>query len=89
MAEENVFDQLLELQTRAAMLQPTAVTPRQPPARTVSRITQAELDATIEGSFPASDPPSWTAAIARPAPERTRDADGRVRRLLRRAAACF
>lgn len=29
--------------------------------------TQAAMDATLEDSFPASDPPSWTATIARPA----------------------
>ncbi len=26
------------------------------------------VDSTLEDSFPASDPPSWTASVARPAP---------------------
>ena len=33
-------------------------------------IREAALDQTIEGSFPASDPPSWTLGITHPPPER-------------------
>jgi hypothetical protein len=29
------------------------------------------IDSTLEDSFPASDPPSWTASVARLAPART------------------
>jgi hypothetical protein len=51
------------------------------------------VDSTLEDSFPASDPPSWTASVARPAPAgrvlaRSRDISA-DRRALQRAAALF
>jgi hypothetical protein len=85
-----------EVQTRAAMLTPTPMVhaarkhPRkQPRAEDVNRL----VDRTLEDSFPASDPPSWTASVARPAPAgeilaRARDI-GPIRRVLQRAAALF
>jgi hypothetical protein len=51
------------------------------------------VDSTLEDSFPASDPPSWTAGIVRPAPAGNAlgaaDNAGRLRRLLQRVAALF
>jgi len=51
------------------------------------------VDSTLEDSFPASDPPSWTASVARPAPARQTLARARdigpVCRALQRAAALF
>jgi hypothetical protein len=70
-----VFDRVLEFQVRALMSQSIAewrfLRPEVPPAVTAaieSEVTEADMDATLEDSFPASDPPSWTAAIARPVP---------------------
>lgn len=85
---------LAERQQRAAMLQPTA-TPGADPlisperADAESDITQAGMDATLEASFPASDPPSWTAAIATPAPVQPLRAEPALQRWLQRVAACF
>jgi hypothetical protein len=60
-----------EVQARAAMLTPTSMVhaessrPReQHRDDDVTRL----VDSTLEDSFPASDPPSWTASVARPAP---------------------
>jgi hypothetical protein len=43
-------------------------------------LTTESIDDVLAGTFPASDPPAWTAGIARPAPKRdprgtTRDGD--------------
>jgi hypothetical protein len=51
------------------------------------------IDNTLEDSFPASDPPSWTAGVARPAPApnvvvRAEEASP-IRRALQGAAALF
>ena len=53
----------------------------------------ALVDDTLEDSFPASDPPSWTASVARPAPAQTvltaaRDLKS-IRRAVPRVAALF
>jgi hypothetical protein len=51
------------------------------------------VDTTLEDSFPASDPPSWTASVARPAPAPERvihvGETNPIRRALRWAAALF
>jgi hypothetical protein len=86
-----------EVQARAAMLVPTpivrAATEHSGNARRKRRMTQQSVDSTLEDSFPASDPPSWTASVARPAPAReglARGGDvGPIRRALQRAAALF
>ena len=85
-----------EVQARAGMLTPTRIVPAEKKrARQPNRERDMTwfVDNTLEDSFPASDPPSWTASVARPAPARNvvvraRDA-GPVRRALQRAAALF
>ena len=60
-----------EIQGRAGMLTPTRIVRAER-----KRVLQPDLDKdlarsidnTLEDSFPASDPPSWTAGVARPAP---------------------
>jgi hypothetical protein len=93
--EVSVFNQMPELRQRATRVRSVAEPGIPRPAfraggdaaRAETHVTQAEMDATLEDSFPASDPPSWTAAIARPVPRRPFDADAAVRRVLRDGAA--
>ena len=84
-----------EVQARAGMLTPARIpaeNKRAAQRRRERDMTQL-VDNTLEDSFPASDPPSWTASIARPAPARdvlVRAVEvGPVRRALQRAAALF
>jgi hypothetical protein len=86
-----------ELQARAGMLTPMRVVPVEK-TRAGQPVGERDMtwvvDITLEDSFPASDPPSWTASVARPAPARNvlvvpaRTA-GPIRRALQRAAALF
>lgn len=61
-----------EIQARAVSLTPT---PMVHAARKRARKQHRDedlsrlVDSTLEDSFPASDPPSWTASVARPAPK--------------------
>jgi hypothetical protein len=64
-----------ERHARAATRRPTVVTRDEGSASAPAQVTQAELDATLADSFPASDPPSWTLGIARLAPEPRRGAE--------------
>jgi hypothetical protein len=79
-----------EMSTPMQMVQAERARARQPiHEREMTRLIDNMLDA----SFPASDPPSWTGSVARPAPLRhvvvhARDA-GPIRRALQRAAAFF
>jgi hypothetical protein len=85
-----------EIQARAEMLTPTQIVQAER-ARAGPSIRERDMtrriDNTLEDSFPASDPPSWTASVARPAPIRHVVASawdaGPIRRALKRAAAFF
>ena len=61
------------IQARAAMLTPRlmvrAEKERSRKPHLDEDVTRL-VDGTLEDSFPASDPPSWTASVARPAPPR-------------------
>jgi hypothetical protein len=85
-----------ELQALADMLTPAQI--RREKKRTGQSRRERDMarvvDETLEDSFPASDPPSWTASVARPAPARTglvraRDAGPPIRRALQQVAALF
>ena len=84
-----------ELQARAALLTPTAIVRAErdrPGKRSREEDLMRLVDGTLEDSFPASDPPSWTASVARLAPEgksRASMGDIRLLRALRRVAALF
>jgi hypothetical protein len=67
-----VFEDISAIYSGALRPAITATVHGERPSR---EITQAQLDAVLADSFPASDPPSWTAGIARPAPERESSAD--------------
>ena len=75
-----------EVQARAAMLTPAPIvrarTEREPNRNQAISL----VDETLEDSFPASDPPSWTASVARLAPARRARAIDPVRRALQHAA---
>ena len=85
-----------ELQARAAMLTPTPMVrtekERLRKSHRDEEVTRL-VDGTLEDSFPASDPPSWTASVVRPAPSRKvlvgAVGVGPIRRVLQRAAALF
>ena len=84
-----------DLQARAGMRTPTRIPAEKKRAGQPRRerdMTQV-VDDTLEDSFPASDPPSWTTSIARLAPARNVVVRvrhvGPIRRTLRRAAAMF
>ena len=81
-----------EIQARNRMLTPERIA-RVEKARAGrpnrERDMTRSVDDTLEDSFPASDPPSWTGSVARPAYNvavPARDA-GPIRRALSRAAA--
>ena len=64
-----------EIHGRVGMLTPTAIV-RAEEERPATRqhdqdMTELGVDNTLEDSFPASDPPSWTASVARLAPAGT------------------
>ena len=65
--------QVGEIQGRAGRLTPTRIV-RAERKRLLQPDLEEDLaqsiDNTLEDSFPASDPPSWTASVARPAPAR-------------------
>ena len=85
-----------EIQARAGMLMPTPAVRAEkgrPGTRQDDQDMTELVDDTLEDSFPASDPPSWTSGIARPAPPdavfaRAGNA-GLIRRAVQRAAALF
>ena len=81
-----------EVQARAAMLTPTLIVrARAEGEPNRNQAMSLLVDDTLEDSFPASDPPSWTASVATPAPvvlTAARDG-GPISRALQRAAALF
>jgi hypothetical protein len=46
-----------------------------PPGSGIKEPTEDEIDLNLIGSFPASDPPSWTLGITREKDASTRDSD--------------
>jgi hypothetical protein len=87
--------QFRDIQARAGMLTPTRMSEEKKRSAHPHREpdTTQLIDSTLEDSFPASDPPSWTASVAQLAPARTVLVRGRnagpVRRALQWAAALF
>lgn len=85
-----------EVQARAVMLTPMPMVhaARKRPRKEHRDEDMTRLvDSTLEDSFPASDPPSWTASVVRPAPAGnvlvSETAVSPIRRLLQQAAALF
>ena len=83
-----------KVQARVAMLRSTPMaraTKESPLSQHRDEDLTRLVDSTLEDSFPASDPPSWTASIFRPAPVAQvsvrSGAGGPLRRALQRAAA--
>ena len=54
------------IQVTARLVEQASVRPERLSKRDVDMARL--IDDTIDASFPASDPPSWTASVARPAP---------------------
>jgi hypothetical protein len=83
-----------EIQARAGMLTPMRMSEKKRSGHPHREPDMTRLiDRTLEDSFPASDPPSWTASVAQLAPARSvlvrgRDA-GPIRRALQWATAVF
>jgi hypothetical protein len=82
-----------DIQRRAVMLEPTPMERVDYQLRRTLDQAQSEttrrVDDTLEDSFPASDPPSWTSSVARLRPTVTKEDPGAVLRLPRRVAALF
>lgn len=84
-----------EIQARAGMLTPTRMSEEKKRSGHPHREPDMTrlIDSTLEDSFPASDPPSWTASVAQLAPARTVLSRGRntgpIRRALQWATALF
>ena len=81
-----------EVQARAAMLTPTLIfQARAEGEPNRDQVISLLVDDTLQDSFPASDPPSWTASVARLAPPRNvlARAIDPIRRALQQAAVLF
>ena len=82
------------IQARAAKLTPTPMVlaaKERPPEQDREEDVTRLVDGTLEDSFPASDPPSWTASIVRLAPAAAASVHtghiGPIRRAVQQAAA--
>ena len=89
----NVRTMFGEIQGRAVMLDPMPMDDidrqRRPQRAEVRGTAARRVDDTLEDSFPASDPPSWTSSVAQARPSIATSSDRTVQRLLRRVAAMF
>lgn len=71
----NGYDPPGDARARAAMLTPMPIAQLREPRQSVpqrQRMTR-RIDETLDESFPASDPPSWTASVATLAPANRRE----------------